>query len=242
MNNFKHRTRRERIWEIIIGQTLMTLLIAVISLYLIYYAFGYKINWNNFSFRHTGMIYLSFSPSDADVYLDGKLIAHGSSFSDNFYAGFYDVEVNKFGYNSWTTSAKITDDMVFADKSITLFRSSAKISDVSDTGTIASIDSPNDSLISNPQGGLSANSYEIWNGENLVTRFSSPITGVIWYPGNNYIGYQKGDEIRIIERSGTNDQLLVKLSSANPTHFLFSWDGSDLLYKDGTSYKKASIN
>ena len=109
------------------------------------------------------------------------------------------------------------------------------------SGIISSIDTPYDTLVKNSDGNLSFNDHEIWVGNTLVTRLSNQISGVIWYPGSQYLAYQQGDEIRIIEQNGTNDVLLVKLSSSDKSNFIFSWDGSALLYKDGVAYKRAII-
>ena len=126
-------------------------------------------------------------------------------------------------------------------KNITLFRLDPTISIITDQNIISSIDTPYDTLVKNSDGNLSFNDHEIWVGNTLVTRLSNQISGVIWYPGSQYLAYQQGDEIRIIEQNGTNDVLLVKLSSSDKSNFIFSWDGSALLYKDGVAYKRAII-
>jgi len=242
MKNFHLRPREQRLKEIIIGQGIVTLLILSISIYLVFTGFGYKINWQNLTIKHTGIIQLSFWPKDAEIFINGENEQKSSPFYTSLFPGYYQTEIRKDGYITWSQDIKVEADKVVSCKNIVLFKIQPEIQIISDKNTISSIDTPYDTLVKNPQGDLKSNEYEIWNGDDLVTRFSEKISGVIWYPGNEYIGYQQGDEIRIIAKNGAYDNLLIKLSSATPTKFLFSWDGSSLLYKDGGEYKKADIN
>ncbi len=242
MRQYHHKPRDQRLCEIIIGQGIVGLMIVVVSLWLIFWGFGYKINWQNMTIKHTGVIYLSYWPKDAEALISGQNKQRSSPYYSQVFPGYYEVAISKDNYQPWTASIKVEADKVYSFKNVVLFKIKPEIQALTDKDTISSIDAPFDSLIKNPQGDLVASAYEIWNGNTLVTRFSKPISGVIWYPGNEYIGFQQTDEIRIIEKNGTNDNLLVKLSSSNETKFIFSWDGSSLLYKNGDKYYKADIN
>lgn len=242
MFEYKHKPREKRLKEIIIGQGIVILVIIIISLCLVFWGLGYEMNWKNLTIKHSGIIYLAYSPKDAKVVINGKEYNQSSPFDIQEYAGRYDVVIRKDGYNDWAETAKVENDRVTSFRNITLFRKNSDISEINDQDSIASINAPYDLLVTNPAGGLFATDYEIWVGDELVTRFATPISGVIWYPGNEYIGFQQGSEIRIIKKDGTNDNLLVRLSSPEKTKFIFSWDGSSLLYRDGDKYYKANIN
>lgn len=242
MFEYRHKPREKRIKEIIIGQGIVILAIVVISLCLIFWGLGYEINWKTLSIKHSGIIYLSYSPKDAKVMIDGKQYDQGSPFDIKKFAGNYDLVVEKDSYISWSQVAKVENDRVVSFRNISLFRENPKISEITDTDSINSINAPYDSLVSNPSGGLFASDYEIWIGNQLITRFSTPISGVIWYPGNEYLGFQQANQIRIIKKDGTNDNLLVTFGSGSKTKFIFSWDGASLLYRDGEKYYKADIN
>lgn len=239
MKAYYHRTRQQRLKEIIIGQTLVTLLIIVVSIFMIFASFGLRVNWERFSILHTGVVYLSYYPADSVVFVDGKEYREKSNFDIQLLPGQYDIVVSKEGYSTWKHRAKIVADRVTYYKNIVLFKSKPEISIVTDNNTISSIDTTTDSA--NNTDELSHNDHEIWIGKNLVTRLSNQISGVIWYSGSQYIAYQQGDEIRIICRDGSNDTLLIKLSSSDKTKFFFSWDGTYLFYKDGVIYKRATI-
>lgn len=229
--------------EIIIGQGVISLIIISISLYLVFYGFGYKVDWQHLRLKQTGIISLSFVPKDASVNISGSEEKSGvsSPFEVAVLPGNYEITVKKADYTDWQATAKIEKDKIYFAKNISLFKQSPEINILTDQSSIDLINAPYDDLVKNPQGDLIANQYEIWNGKQLITRFSTAISNVIWYPGMEYIAYQQGDEIRLIEKNGTNDQLLVKLSSSAQTKFIFSWDGTTLLYKDGNEYKKAEI-
>jgi len=242
MREYRNKPREKRLKEIIIGQGVVSILVIAVSLYLIFWGFGYKINWQNMTIKHTGIIYLAFSPKDAEVLINDKSKQKSSPFDLTLFPGYYETKIIKDGYWPWYQNIKIEADRVYSYKNIILFKQEPEIQLLTSKDSISSIEAPYDSLVKNPQGDLSANDYEIWISDTLITRFSKPISGAIWYPGMEYIAFQQGDEIRIIEKNGTNDNLLVKLSTSLPTKFLFSWDGSSLLYKDGSDYKKADIN
>lgn len=241
MEEYHNKPRDQRIKEIVVGQGLVALIIILISLYLVFWGLGYKFNWQTMKITHSGIIYLSFTPSNAQVKVSGRDESQKSPFDAQLLPGYYDVEVAKDGYNTWQQHIKVVADQVDWFKNITLFKLKPDTSVITDQNTIISIDSPFDTLIQNPSGNLAYNDHEIWVGDTLVTRLSNRISGVIWYPGSEYLAYQQGDEMRIIEKNGTNDVLLVKLSSTDRSNFIFSWDGSDLLYKDGIVYRRAII-
>ena len=233
--------REKRLREIIIGQSIVTLIVVGISLALIFYGFGYKIDWKNFSIQHTGILYLSFLPKEADVFVSGEMKSESSPFDINLLPGYYDIEIRHNNYQPWRSRVNITADKVLSIKNVTLFLEKPEVAVVSEKSEIDAINTPFDILIKNPQGDLTSNNYEIWADNKLVTRFSSPITNVIWYPGREYIAYQQGSEIRIINKDGSNDIKLIDLPDNMDSKFIFSWDGSYLLYKDSEGYKKAKI-
>ncbi|PIU24550.1 hypothetical protein COT12_00420 [Candidatus Berkelbacteria bacterium CG08_land_8_20_14_0_20_39_8] len=242
MKEYLHRPREKRLKEIIVGQSLVALLILVISSCLVFWGMGYKFNWQTMKIIHTGIVYMTFAPDNVEVAVSGQKPSEVKSvFEAQFLPGYYDVKISKDGYYSWQQHIKVIADQVGWYKNIVLFKTKPEISVISDQNIISSIDSPYDILVKNPEGDLSFNQHEIWLGDDLVTRLSNQISSVIWYPGSEYLAYQQADEIRIIEKNGSNDVLLVKLSSSDKTNFLFSWDGSVLLYRDGAVYKRAVI-
>jgi hypothetical protein len=86
-----------------------------------------------------------------------------------------------------------------------------------------------------------SNGYEIWVGEKLVTRFSEPILNVSWYPDLSHIIFQEGNEIRVIDKNGKNDTLLIKMNQSGPARFTVGGKGEELYFVDNGKYKVAKI-
>jgi len=242
MHQFRNKPRELRLKEIIICQSIVGLFILIITVYLIIFGFGYKIDLKNMKIIHTGIIYLAYTPKNSEVFINGELKNSGSPFDIILLPNSYFLEIKQNGYNTWSQSINVVADKVASIKNIVLFKQNPEISLITDTGLIASIDAPYDTRVKNPVGDLTSNGYEIWADDNLVTRFSKQISNVIWYPGMEYIAFQQDKEIRIIDKGGKNDIVLAELNSTEPTKFIFSWDGSSLLYRDGAEYKRAQIN
>lgn len=234
--------RTKRLPRIILNQFLVGLLMATIAASVLFFAEGYRFNIKNFRVIKTGVLYLSSQPKSAAVYINGKKVKETTPYAKNLTAGTYSAAVEMAGYKTWSTSFRIDSGLVNEFGQIILFKENPEISDLSDQRKINYLNSPVENLaISNSKNYLEENGYEIWQNKLLVTRFSEPINSVSWYPGLNNILYQQGDEIRIIEISGANDTLLVKLSSTDSTRYTVNNAGDELYYLDGSQYKMAKI-
>ncbi|MBN2733357.1 MAG: PEGA domain-containing protein [Methanomicrobiaceae archaeon] len=56
----------------------------------------------------TGSIYVTSSPSNAMVYIDGTYVGNTPQQSSGYSAGYHNVEVRKSGYQNWASSASVT--------------------------------------------------------------------------------------------------------------------------------------
>jgi hypothetical protein len=213
----------------------------LIGLSIIIYAHGYKINFKNFKIIKTGIINLSSDPKIADVYVDNKLVSQKTPYSDNYLPGYYQVEIKKDGFVSWHSRVRVAPEMVSSYKNVVLFKNNITPKELTNNKNIEQLSAPNDELVKNDSNSLSFNDFEIWEGNNLVARFSEPISKAIWYPDNFHIIYQQKNQIRIIENLGTNDTLLVTLSSSDPTNLIIDSKGTEIYYKDSGKYIMATI-
>ncbi|OQA02788.1 MAG: hypothetical protein BWY68_00917 [bacterium ADurb.Bin400] len=75
----------------------------------------------------------------------------------------------------------------------------------------------------------------------MVARFSKPVIRAMWYPDLEHIVYQQGKQIRVMEKTGLNDTLLVELSSDSPTVFTIGNKGQELYYADNGEYYWTNI-
>lgn len=233
--------RRNRIPQIIVGQLSVALLIIMISLVLIFYSQGWRVNLKNFKIYKTGLVYLMISPVPDKIYIENKEYQGNNEFYKNLVPGDYDIRVIKDGYVDWVENIKIEEEMVSAEKNVMIFLSKPVISDLTDQSKIDYLNSPEISLAENARNKLAYNKYEIWSDDKLVTRFSEPIMSVSWYPDYEHIIYQKNNQIRIISKDGFNDTGLVNLSNSTPVKFMIGGQGKELYYIDSGQYKKAII-
>lgn len=237
MNN----KRSQRLPKIILGQLSVIFIIAALGLALVFYSQGFKINWKNFKVIKTGMVLLYTDPEPDQIIINGKDWGNAKKFSHTLDPGYYDITIKKDKYQDWQRTVYIAPEQLYALKDITLFYSNPKVSELSDQSKIDYLNAPNSYLAENYKNDLSYNKSEIWVNGRLVTRFSQEINSPVWYPDNDHVVYQIKDEIHIIEISGFNDKLLVKLASALPTKFAVGNKGKELYFLDDGAYKTARI-
>lgn len=236
-----HNKRSKRLPKIILGQLAVIFVIAVLGLTLVFYSQGYKINWKNFKVIKTGMVLLFSDPKPDEIVLNGKDYGDSSQFSKTLDPGYYDISIKKERYQDWQRTIYIAPEQLYAFKNITLFLREPKISDLAEQSKIDYLNSPNSYLAENYNNDLSFNQYEIWVNNRIITRFSSPISAPVWYPDNDHVVYQIKNEIRVIEITGFNDELLVTLSTDTPTKFIVGNKGRELYFLDNGQYKVARI-
>jgi hypothetical protein len=131
--------------------------------------------------------------------------------------------------------------MVTDYRNIVMFKSKTQAALLTDQRKINLLNTPDDILAANAEKELSYSDYEIWVNDSLVTRFSKPIYKAIWYPDLFHIVYQQGDEIRVVEKSGFNETLLVKLNSPEQTPFVIGSHGDELYFFEDGKAMSASI-
>jgi hypothetical protein len=174
--------------------------------------------------------------------LDGKLQGEKTPYTKNLLPGFYSVEVRKSGYQDWDNSFKIEEGMVDSFKSIVLFLEKPAREQLSDPGKINQVNNPINSLADRSPDRLTINNdYEMWEGNKLITRFSSPVSNAIWYPDHLHIIFQQSNEIRVMDSDGTNNMLLITLSGETPTRFAISSNGNELYFLDNAKYYLSKI-
>lgn len=228
--------------KIVMGQLVFAILITGVAFLLVNYTQGYRYDWKKLKLIRTGVLVAEYIPKDSQVYLNGKFEDGSATFAKNLSPGYYTLKISKDQYVTWERRLEIKPESVNLFQHIILFLENPIISDLSDSDKIKLISTPTDLLATNSSDKLLFNDHEIWVGSTLVTRYDAPILNAIWYPADiNYIAFQQGDEIRIIERDGVGDTRLAKLSSSKKTVFNFGSNGTELYYIDGGNYKMARI-
>lgn len=233
--------RSKRLPKIFLGQFLVAFVILIIALTLIFYAQGWRINFNTLKIYKTGLFLLSSSPIPDKIFIGNNEFNGKKEFTQNLLPGSYKVRALKNGYVEWSREITIKPEMVSYYNNVILIRQDIKVENLVDQSKIIFLNSPDTILVENAKDKLAFNKYEIWTDDRLITRFSEPISNVKWYPDMQHIIFQQGDEIRIIDNGGFNNILLVKLSSAEQTRFQIGGQGQELYFFDNGEYKKAII-
>lgn len=214
--------------------------ISAVATYLIIIANGYKINLQAKKLEKTGMIYLRYDPRDSKVYLDGVIQQNKDPLPiQNLLAKRYTVEVKKDLYNTWSKTINVESGQISDFENIILFLQNPKISDanIDEQQKLANSETTEATKAS----GLKIVSGELYWGEDLITRLSDLIIIATFYTDKKHIAYQIKNEIRIMDLDGSNDFKLIALASDNPSYWIFTDSGKNMIYQDGNSVKKAEI-
>jgi len=217
------------------------LLVILMSLAAIFYAYGYRLEWRTFHVVKTGIASFSYTPADAKLYVDNRAQKGKNSIVINLLPTRYHFSIKKDGYNDWNTTFSLASGTVKVFDNIVLFKSTIAPIPLIDQRKIDLLNSPTDVLATQNEKSVTADGYEIWANNSLVTRFSTPVTKVAWYPDSNHIIFQQGNEIRVIEISGMNDTLLVTLVNSKLANFAVGAGGKELYFTDNGQYKIAQI-
>jgi hypothetical protein len=227
--------------KIILGQSLFTILIGIVAISIASYAQGNRFDFVHMKLIKTGIIVVKMNPKDALITVNGKETVFSSNYGINFEPGRYTVSASKKGYSPWERTVKVEPASVNIFDDAILFLSQPTVIDLIDQQKIALLNTPTDILATNATNSLYFTEHEISSGGTLISRFDGSIQKAIWYSDFHHVIYQQGTEIRVIDDSGTNDTLLVNLSSAKTALMAIGSGGTELYYSDGDSYKAAKI-
>lgn len=191
---------------------------------------GWSLNLKTLQIIKTGMITLSGNVSDAQIKLNGQLKNTSLPLKiSNLSEGYYDILIEKENYQSWQRTVLVEEGKADVIENIILFLKEPKEIAVSENITAETVNKEFQDQSKNIQ---IANS-EIYWANILVSRFSQNISGAIIYSDKHHIVFQSSDTINVVDLDGSNNHLLVRLSSNTPTRFFLRDSGRTLYYLDG---------
>lgn len=215
------------------------IIIAIVAVYLLLIANGYKINYKTKSLELTGLIYLDSQPnSNLDVFVDDEKKATKTPFKlNNLSPSRYAVKISKSGYQDWNKTFTVEPGKTSSKEKIKLFFREPKQLTITDDEK----KSFNDMISTWPPKGLSIkNSSEIWLNDSYLTRFSQEILQLTWHPDLDHIIFQLAKQIRIIDLDGSNNIKLVDLDFEKKSDFILV-NNNILLYRDGDDINKIQV-
>lgn len=216
------------------------------ALFLVASANGYYFNLEEKRFAPTGLINLTIEQTPVTVSVNGKTKVYKRTPINLSYLlpDRYDVAVIKEGYNTWRKTFDVHTGSVEINPFITLFLSEGDVA----PATEAQINNLNEFTATPPTfDDMDVRANEIWvkplsrtypfnvtaDDLSLISRFSSPVLKAIWYTNRTHVVFQVDDEIRIMDRDGSNDHVMAKLTKAEVTDFMIASNGEVLVYRDG---------
>ncbi len=223
---------------------LYLIIIVFVSTYLILLTYGYRINWANRSLQKISMMYLASIPQDVDVYMNSKLISDSTPVKiTNLFPGRYDIKIENSDYESWEKTFFIQPDFVSQEQDIILILKNKENIVLSDSKKEAYIQYfKSDEYINKDKKNLYIkNGSEIYFDDLLIARLSKDVKNVSWYADKKHIFYQLENKIYFMDTDGTNNVVLVELSSDNKADFKSSSEGGGLIYDDNGDIKEIKI-
>lgn len=242
-------SKRNLIFELFF-RTVLVLGFLAVSGIVIASANGYLFNPGSLSFEQTGIINLEVEPPVVDVSVNGRKKSYAKDYINLVYLlpETYEIVVEKNGYFPWSKVYELTGGEAAINPWVSLFLTESHglpaTPDQIAKLTADTIEQPN-------YPDLDVRGHELWvkpiirtypvaitgDTHELIGRFSQPVMQAVWYSGRarlrTHIIFQVGDEIRVIDRDGSNDHVLVKLNQPTNAAFTTSDDGSYLIYRDG---------
>lgn len=232
----------------IIRRTVIVVLFLTSATLVIAYANGYVFDLQTRRLEHTGIINLTVKQMPVTVVVNGKKKAYKRSPINLSYLfpGDYTVEVQKEGYFTWSKVMHVPSGQVIINPFIKLFYAQSAQADATEAEIEFLTSRVKPVLVTD----LDVRGNEIWvkpiirtypfivadDHFTLIGRFSEAIEVAVWNPDKTHVFYQRGMQLHVMDRDGSNDHVLVDLKTAGPTEFAVSNDGQRLIYRDGEKY------
>lgn len=193
---------------------------------LIAYANGYHVNIKNFHLQRTGMIVVDGQLKTVKIYVNTQEYVTSLPVRFSRLApGRYDVKVTSSNYQDWEKVVNLSGGEAVNLSNVVLF---LQVPQVSKSPADQSIENRANSNYLNQTAGIAVNTNELRYQDKLITRFSQTILGAIYDSNSDHFYLQLNDELRAIDIDGSNNRLLIKLSSAEPVKFYLN--GNNLYY------------
>jgi hypothetical protein len=196
----KYGPLRQVIW--------MTISFILISTVVVFYALGFKINWQAKQITQTASLYFSsdISGLKAKITLNGKLV--GTTFPTKLsllFPGNYDLKISKNNYQTYEKLFQLKANQILYFSNILLILQKT-------------VQGPSDLLDqfippANQDGVLIKNGDEIWLNGQFITRVSGTINYAAWYPDNKHILYEVDNDLWLSDLEGQSTMHLVTLET-----------------------------
>lgn len=235
--------------SILIGFVVLFLITAPI---VVLYTAGYRWNTKKNRPEKVGIIYVRSRPSNADIYLDGKLRKEKTSARlRNLLPDTYTLTVSKTGFTSWSKKLPVGSALTTFAEGVVLWKNAkpeevdATPADTLNSTELAQL-KRNDPLSASAESTeFRSDGFEIWTKDKdgnreTITRLSQEIKAILPYPADTgWVIYETENAIHAIERDGRDTRNDIVLATGdNLSGLAISTDGKTLYYQSGTGTSK----
>lgn len=227
LNPKKRRANKIRLY---VGYVFMAILLMLGTTVLLYQAYGYDLGQGGQVYQN-GLLYLSSTPSSAQIYLNGSLSSSATNSRLELPAGQYTVKLALSGYRSWQRAIGLDGGSVEHFDYPLLFptklTSAAVQQYASRPGLVSQSPSRRWLIVEQPGSLTSFTQYDLSNSKQLATNSTtlllppkvltfSPATGqnlklIAWSDDNNYLliehDFGNNHEYILFNRTSPSDSL-----------------------------------
>lgn len=216
----------------ILWRLILVLIFVILALFVIGYASGYGLDIRSRQVYRTGIIEIQPQPGDADVYIDNDKVSTGR-FRGNLLPGRYEIRIEKTGYSAYEKSIDLKKGQAVIINEVQLFAQNPIIEKFSENSFKKEL-----SKVAESDGLLSIKG-EVYQNDTFVTRYSSDLFGLSWFPNRRYISFTKDNRLHIISIEGDYDVDLLEKDSQTPAVFINS--GRTVIYENKGELYSAKI-
>jgi len=204
----------------------------MLALFIIGYASGYGFNLSDKSLYRTGIIEVQPNPPQSKIYVNGKYQGDGR-IRLSLAPGRYRIKVTCELYNEYEKQVDLKKGQAIVLNQVQLFLGEPKVEKFDQGQLKGELEQLTES------DGLSSQNSEIYQGDNLITRFSSDVYGLSWFPNRSMISYTQNNRLKLISIDGDYIVNLLDKDSKSPAVYINS--GKFVIYKNAGDIYRAQI-
>lgn len=216
----------------ILWRLILILVFIVLALFVIGYASGYGLDIKSRQIYRTGIIEIQPRPDNADVFIDNDKVSTGR-FRGNLLPGRYEIRMEKTGYFAYKKSIDLKKGQAVIINEVQLFAQSPIIEKFTENSFKKEL-----SKVAENDGLMSIKG-EVYQNDTFVTRYSSDLSGLSWFPNRRYISFTKDNRLHLLSIEGDYDVDLLEKDSQTPAIFINS--GRTVIYENKGELYSAKI-
>jgi len=229
----KKTIRAGRILLKVANYIIVVAVFVVAAFIIITYSAGYKVDLKNRDFQFSALLEVNTETDGAQIYLDETKAGEKNATAKNLTPGTHRLKVSKDGYQTFEQNINLAESEAKTLSQIVLFKKNPEVSETKSLATSQTLTELADS------SSMSFSAGEIYQNDKLVTRLSSEVAGLSWYPNRNYIAFTSDGYLKIIRIDGTNLVDLAKKDSISPV--VFANSGRSVIYENAGKIYEAVI-